>query len=137
MSLLPAMKTPTRMQKTLEAPDKEVEERLHPRDLTQAEKALIQTLNLGHILAFATGSSKIPAIGFSPSPKLNFIHDDTKWFPVAHTCSNELQIFVSGKNLADDDAFDYCFVVQCSLQTKNQTNVLVKKIIIKRQHKVH
>nr|XP_033488754.1 uncharacterized protein LOC117260782 [Epinephelus lanceolatus] len=91
--------------------EKEVGERLHTRNLTEAEKAFILTLNPGHILAFATGSTKVPAIGFFPSPKLTFVHDDTKHLPIAHTCSNELQIFVNRKNLADDDEFDYHFLV--------------------------
>ncbi|KAL7376812.1 hypothetical protein ABVT39_016296 [Epinephelus coioides] len=91
--------------------EKEVGERLHTRNLTEAEKAFILTLNPGHILAFATGSTKVPAIGFFPSPKLTFVHDDTKHLPIAHTCSNELQIFVNRNNLADDDEFDYHFLV--------------------------
>uniref|UniRef100_A0A3Q4MD59 HECT domain-containing protein n=1 Tax=Neolamprologus brichardi TaxID=32507 RepID=A0A3Q4MD59_NEOBR len=40
----------------------------------------------GHILAFATGSSKVPAIGFQPAPKITFIHDESKHLPIAHTC---------------------------------------------------
>lgn len=52
--------------------EKEVEERLHTRNLTKAEKAFILTLNPGHILAFATGSTKIPAIGFLSWSKTNF-----------------------------------------------------------------
>ncbi|XP_062320750.1 uncharacterized protein LOC134022994 [Osmerus eperlanus] len=91
--------------------EKEVGERLNARNLTEAESMLILTLNPGHILAFATGSSKVPAIGFVPTPKLSFVHDDTKHLPLAHTCSNELQIFVNRKNLADDDEFDYHFLV--------------------------
>ena len=53
----------------------------------------------------------MPAVGFQPNPKIVFVHDETKYFPVAHTCSNELLIFVNAKNMADDDEFDYCFVV--------------------------
>ena len=91
--------------------EKELGEHLNGRNLTEAENAFILTLNPGHILAFATGSSKVPAIGCSPSPKLTFVHDDTKHLLIAHTCSNELQIFVNRKNLADDDEFDYnCLV---------------------------
>ncbi|XP_056438179.1 G2/M phase-specific E3 ubiquitin-protein ligase-like isoform X2 [Gadus chalcogrammus] len=91
--------------------EKELGEHLNGRNLTEAENVFILTLNPGHILAFATGSSKVPAIGFSPSPKLTFVHDDTKHLLIAHTCSNELQIFVNRKNLADDDEFDYnCLV---------------------------
>ncbi|XP_031164657.1 G2/M phase-specific E3 ubiquitin-protein ligase-like [Sander lucioperca] len=90
--------------------EKELGEHLNTRNLTEAEKAFMLTLNPGHILAFATGSSKVPAIGFFPSPKLTFVHDDTKHLPIAHTCSNELQIF-NRKNLADDSEFDYNFLV--------------------------
>uniref|UniRef100_A0A3P9BGG6 HECT domain-containing protein n=1 Tax=Maylandia zebra TaxID=106582 RepID=A0A3P9BGG6_9CICH len=61
----------------------------------------------GHILAFATGSSKVPAIGFQPAPKITFIHDESKHLPIAHTCANELQLFVNETTMADDDAFHY------------------------------
>ena len=57
--------------------EKELGEHLDARDLTGAEKAFILTLNPGHILAFARGSSKVPATGFLPSPKLTFVHDET------------------------------------------------------------
>ena len=87
--------------------EKEVSKHVHARTLTEEEQAFILTLNPGHILAFATGSSRVPATGFPPSPKLTFVHDDTKHLPVAHTCSNELQIFVDKKNLTDDDEFAY------------------------------
>lgn len=96
--------------------DKEVGEHLHVRTLTEEEKAFILTLTPGHIwmfgfdsltrldffhicifghIAFATGSSRVLAIGFLPSPKLIFVHDDTKHIPIANTCSNDLQIFVN------------------------------------------
>lgn len=71
----------------------------------------MQNLGVGHLLAFATGSSKVPAVRFLPHPKISFVHDETKHYPVAHTCSNELQIFVNAKNMADDDEFDYYFMV--------------------------
>lgn len=90
---------------------KEFEELLNSRELTEEEKAFIHTLTPGHILAFATGSGKVPAIGFNPSPKLTFVHDDTKHLPIAHTCSNEIQIFVNTKMLAEDDEFAYHFLV--------------------------
>ncbi|XP_037313369.2 G2/M phase-specific E3 ubiquitin-protein ligase-like [Pungitius pungitius] len=91
--------------------NKELGEILGARTLTEEEKDFVQNLGLGHILAFATGSSKIPAVGFQPNPKIVFIHDEIKRHPVAHTCSNELLIFVNAKNMADDDEFEYCFVV--------------------------
>lgn len=68
-------------------------------------------MGLGHILAFATGSSKVPAVGFHPNPKIVFVHDETKQYPVAHTCSNELLLFVNSKNMAVDEEFEYHFVV--------------------------
>ncbi|XP_028259851.1 uncharacterized protein LOC114434702 [Parambassis ranga] len=53
---------------------------------------------LQKILAFATGASVVPPIGFSPSPSLEFIHkgdDDfssTPLFPMANTCVNCIRL---------------------------------------------
>ncbi|XP_062323974.1 G2/M phase-specific E3 ubiquitin-protein ligase-like [Osmerus eperlanus] len=91
--------------------NKELHERLEARTLTEEERVFVQNLDCSHILTFATGSSKVPAVGFQPNPKISFVHDETKNYPIACTCSNELQIFVNAKNMADDDEFDYCFVV--------------------------
>ena len=91
--------------------EKEIGEHLHARTLTEEKRAFILTLNPGHILAFATGSSRVSAIGFLPSPKLTFVHDDTKHIPVAYTCSHELQIFVNRNNLTDDDGCVYHILV--------------------------
>lgn len=79
--------------------------------LTEDEEAFLKTLSPSHILAFATGSSKIPAIGFHPAPKLTFIHDEYKHLPIAHTCANELQVFVNETTVADDDEFNYSLLV--------------------------
>lgn len=54
--------------------------------------------------AFATRSSKVPAIGFQAAPKITFIRDESKHLPIVHTCANELQRFVSETTMADDDA---------------------------------
>lgn len=70
----------------------------------------MHTLSPGHILAYATGSSQVPAVGFHPNPKIVFTHNDAHHHPIAHTCGNELEIFVNSKNLADNDEFDYHFV---------------------------
>uniref|UniRef100_A0A8C9XP20 HECT domain-containing protein n=1 Tax=Sander lucioperca TaxID=283035 RepID=A0A8C9XP20_SANLU len=48
---------------------------------------------LEKILAFTTGASVVPPIGFSPTPSVQFIHkgDDgfsTSMFPLANTCVN-------------------------------------------------
>ncbi|XP_058854362.1 uncharacterized protein LOC117398677 [Acipenser ruthenus] len=87
--------------------DKELGDRLKDRELTEAEKDFVNALRLGHILAFATGSSTIPAMGFNPNPKLSFSHDEAKVHPIAHTCANELQLFVNNRTLANNDEFEY------------------------------
>ncbi|XP_057712045.1 uncharacterized protein LOC130929111 [Corythoichthys intestinalis] len=81
------------------------------RILTKDEEAFLKTLSPAHILAFATGSSRVPATGFHPTPKLVFVHDDNKHLPIAHTCSNELLLFVNSKTTADDDEFNNYFLV--------------------------
>lgn len=91
--------------------DKELRDTYGDRTLTNDEEAFLKTLSPGHILPFATGSSKVPAIGFHPSPKLMFIHDEKKHLPIAHTCANELHLFVNAKTMADDDELNYCFLV--------------------------
>ncbi|XP_031172194.2 G2/M phase-specific E3 ubiquitin-protein ligase-like isoform X1 [Sander lucioperca] len=90
--------------------NKELRETYGDRTLTNDEEAFLKTLSPGHILAFATGSSKVPAIGFHPTPKLIFIHDDKKHLPIVHTCANELHLFVNATTMADDE-FNYCFLV--------------------------
>ncbi|XP_071777645.1 G2/M phase-specific E3 ubiquitin-protein ligase-like [Centroberyx gerrardi] len=53
---------------------------------------------LQKILAFATGASVVPPIGFSPTPSVQFIHkgdDDfssTPMFPMANTCVNCIKL---------------------------------------------
>lgn len=91
--------------------DKELKDTFGERTLTKEEESFLEALSPGHILAFATGSSKVPAVGFHPPPKLTFIHDEGKHFPIAHTCANELQLFVNTRTMADDDEFNYCFLV--------------------------
>ncbi|XP_076735673.1 G2/M phase-specific E3 ubiquitin-protein ligase isoform X2 [Maylandia zebra] len=90
--------------------NEELRDSLGERTLTKDEEAFVKALRPGHSLAFATGSSKVPAIGFQPAPKITFIHDESKHLPIAHTCANELQLFVN-ETMADDDAFHYCFLV--------------------------
>ncbi|KAL3976407.1 hypothetical protein ACER0C_022293 [Sarotherodon galilaeus] len=66
--------------------NKELRDALGERTLTKDEEAFVKALRPGHILAFATGSSKVPAIGFQPPPKITFIHDESKHLPIAHKC---------------------------------------------------
>ena len=41
----------------------------------------------GKILAFATGASNVPPMGFPVSPNISFIGDDPRQLPTASTCS--------------------------------------------------
>ena len=51
---------------------------------------------LGKILAFATGASVIPPVGFSPQPSIDFLHDHSSsprsCLPMANTCINCLKL---------------------------------------------
>ncbi|KAJ4934962.1 hypothetical protein JOQ06_007742 [Pogonophryne albipinna] len=51
-------------------------------------------LNVGDVLAFATGLRKIPAVGLPTQPKLNFLHpeDGPAGFPTANTCGLILRL---------------------------------------------
>ena len=44
------------------------------------------------MLVFVTGSKGIPPTGFSPKPKISFIHDETAIFPTASACQMSLHI---------------------------------------------
>ncbi|KAI4806052.1 hypothetical protein KUCAC02_010643 [Chaenocephalus aceratus] len=64
------------------------------RDYLQDAEEEQGTTKVQKILAFATGASVVPPIGFSPTPSVEFIHngeDDfasTPLFPIANTCVN-------------------------------------------------
>ncbi|XP_023805819.1 G2/M phase-specific E3 ubiquitin-protein ligase-like [Oryzias latipes] len=52
---------------------------------------------LQKILAFATGASVVPAIGFSPTPSVQFMHNEdddffSSMFPMANTCVNCIKL---------------------------------------------
>lgn len=47
---------------------------------------------LSNILIFATGSSGVPPIGFSPEPSVEFIHDQQEKFSTANTCVNCIRL---------------------------------------------
>jgi hypothetical protein len=65
-------------------------------------KEFVSRLNLCHIVAFTTGSSEVPPIGFNPRTCIRFVHDDGKILPSANTCGNELVLFVNGMTLANN-----------------------------------
>ncbi|KAJ8015789.1 hypothetical protein DPEC_G00029790 [Dallia pectoralis] len=53
-------------------------------------------LQLGGILAFATGANAIPPLGFSPQPSVDFLHElplrHGRHLPTANTCINCLEL---------------------------------------------
>uniref|UniRef100_A0A3P8RJW6 HECT domain-containing protein n=1 Tax=Amphiprion percula TaxID=161767 RepID=A0A3P8RJW6_AMPPE len=65
------------------------------------------------ILAFATGASVVPPIGFSPSPSVEFIHkgdDDfssTPLFPMANTCVNCIRLPLHASYQLFKEKFDF------------------------------
>ena len=59
--------------------------------------------DLGQILSFATGASKVPPMGFPMSPTIHFISgDDPRALPTASTCSLTLGLPLA---LTDYDNF--------------------------------
>ncbi|XP_064640697.1 uncharacterized protein LOC135495745 [Lineus longissimus] len=65
-----------------------------------AIKAFASRVTCGHILAFATGASEVPPMGFEPRAHISFVHDDSKVLPSANTCANELKLFVNAMTIA-------------------------------------
>ncbi|XP_026005985.1 G2/M phase-specific E3 ubiquitin-protein ligase-like isoform X2 [Astatotilapia calliptera] len=68
------------------------------RDYLQATEEEEGHSKLEKLLAFATGATAVPPIGFSPAPLIEFIHrgdDDfssTPIFPLANTCVNCIRL---------------------------------------------
>lgn len=58
--------------------------------LEDAEDACDFPLTLGEILVFITGSSRVPPMGFSPTPKITFTSEHC--LPHSSTCTNRLTI---------------------------------------------
>lgn len=56
----------------------------------------LTSVSLEEVLVFVTGSDKIPALGFSPAPSVEFLHDDHK-FPIANTCENIIRLPLKSK----------------------------------------
>jgi len=50
-------------------------------------------INLGDILAFVTGASSVPPIGFTSPPSIVF--QETSPFPISNTCANILKLPLS------------------------------------------
>uniref|UniRef100_A0A673FE31 HECT domain-containing protein n=1 Tax=Sinocyclocheilus rhinocerous TaxID=307959 RepID=A0A673FE31_9TELE len=63
--------------------------------LFQAELTFLDgvfEITLDQLLVFASGADRIPALGFSPQPTLNFIHETGRKYPEANTCLVKLKL---------------------------------------------
>ncbi len=49
-------------------------------------------ITLDQLLVFASGADRIPALGFSPQPTLNFTHEMGRKYPEANTCVVKLKL---------------------------------------------
>lgn len=78
-------------------------------------------ITLESVLAFVTGSSHIPPIGFSPQPSISFCHDDSNRKLHVSTCSNTLYFPVS-EVLLDCSKFKEEFI-SCMLNSPGFGNV--------------
>ncbi|KXJ06810.1 hypothetical protein AC249_AIPGENE6112 [Exaiptasia diaphana] len=68
---------------------------LKPKEVASGRRSCgDEKLHLGHILAFVTGSTEEPVLGFALHPSIEFVKNDahTGFAPTAHTCSNILNI---------------------------------------------
>ena len=63
------------------------------------------TLTLSQVLQFVTGAVEIPAIGFTPKPSVEFLHEQQSRKISASTCSNTLKIPV---NTVSCDYNNFC-----------------------------
>ena len=75
------------------------------------ESAERNDIDIGEILKFLTGSSKIPATGFDSIPKIGFT--DRDYLPVVSTCDIMIT-FPRNMGMLDIDAFkekiDFCIL---------------------------
>ncbi|XP_061576426.1 G2/M phase-specific E3 ubiquitin-protein ligase-like [Cololabis saira] len=66
---------------------------------------------LSDVLAFATGASIVPPIGFSPQPTIDFLHDQSvtpgRCLPMANTCINCLKLPLCDAYTEFKDSMDY------------------------------
>ena len=67
-------------------------------ELTREMQQFMGALEVKMILVFVTGTDRVPAAGFTPSPRVVFTHQSC--LPSASTCSNQLQLYVNERSLA-------------------------------------
>ncbi|KAK3593328.1 hypothetical protein CHS0354_031389 [Potamilus streckersoni] len=86
--------------------------------LTAEEKDFISAMQPCKLLEFCTGSCRIPALGFEVDPHITFVHDDHKYHPSAHTCGNNLVLYVNDKTTLDKSAF-FKIMVETLMNAEN------------------
>ena len=64
------------------------------------------SITLGDILAFTTGASTVPPMGFSPKPSIEF-HENSN-FPEANTCGNILRLSLMNHSY-EQFKYNLCF----------------------------
>lgn len=69
---------------------------------TPEVEAYLNTITPGTVLAFITGSSKVPCMGFLPAPHAEFTTDEQRNLPCASTCSNLLYLPANQKTEIPD-----------------------------------
>lgn len=72
--------------------------------------------DLGQILAFVTGSTEEPVLGFSVGPAIEFVKACAGFLPTAHTCGNILSIPIATTNNplpSQDQLFDIYDMAFC------------------------
>ncbi|KAK7171913.1 hypothetical protein R3I93_004269 [Phoxinus phoxinus] len=83
------------------------------RDYLQDAEEEEGSTKLQRILAFSTGASVVPPIGFFPTPSVQFIHKDdddfssTPMFPMANTCVNCIRLPLHVSYQLFKDKFDF------------------------------
>ncbi|KAL3875460.1 hypothetical protein ACJMK2_033407 [Sinanodonta woodiana] len=86
--------------------------------LTAEERDFISSIQVSKLLEFCTGSNKVPALGFEVDPHMTFVHDDHKFHPSAHTCGNNLVLYVNDKTTLDKSAF-FKIMVETLMNAEN------------------
>ena len=58
-------------------------------------------VNLASVLAFFTGTNRVPPLGFHQEPRLYFVHDDIASLAIASTCDLSLALPIVHKEYGD------------------------------------
>ena len=77
-------------------------------------KKVARDIKPNWVLAFATGSKKVPAGGLSPAGRIVFRTGQNKALPEASTCANELALTLTGD--FNDFSNDLCMALHAGYQ---------------------